>query len=157
MLSSLCLKLDSLCSFHFTPKPIDDAVEIVGQHNTNLPSIAMEEVIPIAVSTSSSMTPQDFYKSKSRGELVERSEMTQEEKRSKRRRKKRKNKATKEAKERAAQAKQEEIAYRQQKRESKKKRFSKTKVGEDNGQRNREGSKQCFFHGLLGFFILSAL
>ena len=60
MWQNLSHKLDSLSSYHFAPKPVVNELSIA----TNAPSIEMEEVLPITVSTADQYTPEEIFKRK---------------------------------------------------------------------------------------------
>uniref|UniRef100_A0A1J3FWN5 U3 small nucleolar ribonucleoprotein protein MPP10 n=1 Tax=Noccaea caerulescens TaxID=107243 RepID=A0A1J3FWN5_NOCCA len=87
LFKKLCLKLDSLSHFHFTPKPVIEEMSI----QTNVPAIAMEEVAPVAVSDAAMLAPEEIFTGK--GNIKDESELTQEDRRRRRATKKRKFKA----------------------------------------------------------------
>ncbi|CAA7056946.1 unnamed protein product [Microthlaspi erraticum] len=87
LFKKLCLKLDSLSHFHFTPKPVIEELSI----QTNVPAIAMEEVAPVAVSDAAMLAPEEIFTGK--GNIKDESELTQEDRKRRRATKKRKFKA----------------------------------------------------------------
>ncbi|CAH8351664.1 unnamed protein product [Eruca vesicaria subsp. sativa] len=87
LFKKLCLKLDSLSHFHFTPKPVIEEMSI----QTNVPAIAMEEVAPVAVSDAAMLAPEEIFSGT--GKIKDESELTQEERKRRRAKKKRKFKA----------------------------------------------------------------
>jgi|UPI0004919F93 U3 small nucleolar RNA-associated protein MPP10 len=60
MWQTLSQKLDSLSSYHFAPKPSINEISIA----TAAPSIQMEEVLPVSVSTADQFTPEEIFKRK---------------------------------------------------------------------------------------------
>lgn len=80
----LFAKLDTLTHFHYTPKMQGQAeVKIV----RNAPTLAMEEVAPVAMSDANLLAPQEIV-DKSRGEEVGASEKAETDKKRERRKKK---------------------------------------------------------------------
>ncbi|KAM3319105.1 U3 small nucleolar ribonucleoprotein MPP10 isoform X1 [Capsicum chacoense] len=87
LFKKLCLKLDALSHFHFTPKPVIEDVSI----QANVPALAMEEVAPVAVSDAAMLAPEEIFAGK--GDVKEEIELTQPERKRRRANKKRKFKA----------------------------------------------------------------
>ncbi|GJY27714.1 U3 small nucleolar ribonucleoprotein protein MPP10, partial [Tanacetum coccineum] len=88
LFKKLCLKLDALSHFHFTPKPIIEDMSI----QTNVPALAMEEIAPLAVSDAAMLAPQEVFAGK--GDFKEEAELTQADRKRRRASKKRKFKGT---------------------------------------------------------------
>jgi U3 small nucleolar RNA-associated protein MPP10 len=86
LFKKLCLKLDALSHFHFTPKPVIEEMSI-----PNVSAIAMEEVAPVAVSDAAMLAPEEIFSGK--GDIKDESELTQEDRKRRRANKKRKFKA----------------------------------------------------------------
>lgn len=93
--SSLVRKLDSLCSWNYTPKAPKPSLEI----RTEAPAISMEEAQPGTMATGSTFAPQEVYRPEAatkeeiigpNGLPVARSELTPEERQRQRRRVKQK-------------------------------------------------------------------
>ena len=90
LFKDLCYNLDSLSSWHYTPKPITESLSVV----TNAPAIDMEDAQPLTMSSSSRLAPQEQYTTTAiKGEVVGKSglpqskaEMTSEERQRHRRR-----------------------------------------------------------------------
>ncbi|CAO3609356.1 unnamed protein product [Cunninghamella echinulata] len=128
MFQDLCEKLDSLSNFHFTPKQAKAEMTIV----SNAASISMEEVIPVNVSDGTLLAPEEVY-DKKQGEVKDKSEMDQNE-----RRKERKQKKLQKRKERDLKEKERQLIQKSKPSGSfKETRQTKTKaVKELLGQKN---------------------
>ncbi|KAK9077592.1 hypothetical protein SSX86_005929 [Deinandra increscens subsp. villosa] len=87
LFKKLCLKLDALSHFHFTPKPVIEDMSI----QTNVPALAMEEIAPLVVSDAAMLAPEEVFSGK--GDIKEEAELTQEDRKRRRASKKRKFKA----------------------------------------------------------------
>ncbi|XVF07681.1 hypothetical protein REPUB_Repub06bG0160800 [Reevesia pubescens] len=87
LFKKLCLKLDALSHFHFTPKPVVEDMSI----QTNVPALAMEEIAPMAVSDAAMLAPEEVFSGK--GDIKEEAELTKAERKRRRANKKRKFKA----------------------------------------------------------------
>ncbi|KAG6686532.1 hypothetical protein I3843_11G024100 [Carya illinoinensis] len=87
LFKKLCLKLDALSHFHFTPKPVIEDMII----QTNVPALAMEEIAPVAVSDAAMLAPEEVFTGK--GDIKEEVELTQADRKRRRAKKKRKFKA----------------------------------------------------------------
>ncbi|PSR96701.1 U3 small nucleolar ribonucleoprotein [Actinidia chinensis var. chinensis] len=87
LFKKLCLKLDALSHFHFTPKPVVEDMSI----QANVPALAMEEIAPLAVSDAAMLAPEEVFAGK--GDIKEETELTQAERKRRRANKKRKFKA----------------------------------------------------------------
>lgn len=97
LFAQLCYKLDALSNFHFTPKVTVPDVAV----RPNVPSIAMEEAVPIAVSAGRTVAPEEVYRPETDRQPVAETEQTREERRAGRR-------ARKVARRKAAAQQQEE-------------------------------------------------
>ena len=89
-MKDLFAKLDTLTHYHYTPMPLNAEVKVV----RNLPSIAIEEVAPVAMSDGNLLAPQEIANKKS-GEDIGASERTLTDKKRDRRLKKSKQKKIK--------------------------------------------------------------
>ena len=87
-MNALFRKLDTLSHYHFTPKQKSAELKIV----KNIPSIAMEEVAPVAATNSVLLAPAEVV-DKKKGELVDDKEKTQTDRKRAKREKKAKVKA----------------------------------------------------------------
>jgi len=65
LMDNLFVQLDTLSNFHFTPKPPQPEIKVI----TNAPSLQMEEVLPITMTDSSQLAPEEV-KEKTKGGLV---------------------------------------------------------------------------------------
>lgn len=60
MWTRLCMSLDSLTNFHYTPKPPTAEMET----RANVGALAMEEAVPMAVSDGQQLAPEEVFKQK---------------------------------------------------------------------------------------------
>ncbi|KAK0599191.1 hypothetical protein LWI29_003094 [Acer saccharum] len=87
LFKKLCLKLDALSHFHFTPKPVIEDMSI----QMNVPTLAMEEIAHIAVSDAVMLALEEVFSGK--GDVKEETELTQADRERKRANMKKKFKA----------------------------------------------------------------
>ncbi|CAG2102215.1 unnamed protein product [Medioppia subpectinata] len=80
---NLFIQLDSLSSFHFTPRPVQPDIKIIN----NMPAITVEEVTPLATSEVSLLAPQEVFNAQKR-ELQTKSEKSETDRKRDRRVKK---------------------------------------------------------------------
>jgi U3 small nucleolar RNA-associated protein MPP10 len=108
--ASLCFSLDSCANFYFTPRPPQPELEV----RADAPAIAMEEVVPMGVSTAQTRAPEETFRSEEGGAPVAKDEMERAERRARFRAKKAARKTTRrrEAAEERAQAKVDPAAAR---------------------------------------------
>ena len=88
MMNTLFRKLDSLSHLHFTPKQNSAELKVI----RNIPSIAMEEVAPVAATNAVLLAPNEVV-DKQKGELMDDKEKTQTDRKREKREKKAKLKA----------------------------------------------------------------
>eukprot|EP00803_Ostreobium_quekettii_P011262 evm.model.scf_1173.1 EVM.evm.TU.scf_1173.1 scf_1173:928-4456(-) len=103
LLADLCLRLDALTHFHFTPKPVVEQMEV----KVDVPALAMEDAVPMAVSEAQLRAPEEIYRSGAKaGEVMGDGEIERDDRRRMRRAKKRafKNRERAKAAERASRA-----------------------------------------------------
>lgn len=93
-MKNLFAKLDTLTHFQFTPKQKSAEVKIV----RNVPSIAMEEVAPVGVSSADLLAPAEIV-DPGKGELIAATERTETDRKRLRREKKARKRAAIKAKE----------------------------------------------------------
>lgn len=67
LFASLCSKLDALSNYNFAPRPLEEEAEI---HVVTTPAIAMEEILPLYVSESRAVAPEEVYATKKGRESV---------------------------------------------------------------------------------------
>ena len=72
----LFLKLDTLSNFHFTPRAPRTEATISTQ---NVPSIMLEDAIPIAVGAGQTKSASEVFRVKNKREMREKVELTKEE------------------------------------------------------------------------------
>ncbi|KAK1583223.1 hypothetical protein Q3G72_027859 [Acer saccharum] len=87
LFKKLCLNLDALSHFHFTPKLVIEDMSI----QMNVPTLAMEEIAHIVVSDAAMLEPEKVFSGK--GDVKEETELTQADRERQRANKKRKFKA----------------------------------------------------------------
>ena len=84
-LAAICRELDVLANFHYTPEPVDRAARGAADDEVkvlpNAPSIAMEEIVPMAVSSATLLAPEEVYNAKATALKKTPEEMSREERR----------------------------------------------------------------------------
>ena len=60
LFANLCSQLDALSNYHFAPRPVADEADVQNK-SEDTPAIAMEEVLPLHVSTSRARAPEELY------------------------------------------------------------------------------------------------
>ncbi|XP_057301568.1 U3 small nucleolar ribonucleoprotein protein MPP10-like [Hydractinia symbiolongicarpus] len=87
LMDKLFVQLDALSNFQFTPKPPRPELKII----SNAPSLQMEEVTPITMTTATQLAPEELY-DKKKGDVKGDGEKTAEDRKRERRQKKIKKK-----------------------------------------------------------------
>ncbi len=59
LFANLCSQLDALSNYHFAPRPVADEADV--QNREDVPAIAMEEVLPLHVSRSRGIAPEEVH------------------------------------------------------------------------------------------------
>lgn len=59
LFANLCSQLDALSNYHFAPRPVADEADV--QNREDVPAIAMEEVLPLHMSKSRGVAPEEVY------------------------------------------------------------------------------------------------
>ena len=59
LFANLCSQLDALSNYHFAPRPVADEADV--QNREDVPAIAMEEVLPLHVSRSRGVAPEEVH------------------------------------------------------------------------------------------------
>lgn len=76
LFAKLSYKLDALSNFHFTPRAPDVEISV----RNNVPAIAMEEILPMAVNPEIALAPHEIYapekKGKNKGVIISESEQS---------------------------------------------------------------------------------
>lgn len=93
LFKALCIKLDALSHFHFTPKPVIEDMAM----RPDVPALAMEEVAPLMASDAQMLAPEEVFKGE--GVVKAEAELSREERKRRRARKKEKAKVEKRQKE----------------------------------------------------------
>ncbi|MES1916889.1 MAG: hypothetical protein MHM6MM_008666 [Cercozoa sp. M6MM] len=143
--AALCHDLDSLSNFVFSPAAVThDATVVKG----DVAAIALEEALPMAVSTASARAPEDVFKRQNKGALVGDVELTQKE-----RKKKRRTKKKQAIKQREQTDREEELAARHdpriaEKRAQRQATQEAAKVRQQQERRERREKKRARVTGL---------
>ena len=59
LFANLCSQLDALSNYHFAPRPVADMADV--RNREDIPAIAMEEVLPLHVSQSRGVAPEEVF------------------------------------------------------------------------------------------------
>ena len=59
LFANLCSQLDALSNYHFAPRPVADEADV--QNREDVPAIAMEEVLPLHMSKSRGVAPEEVF------------------------------------------------------------------------------------------------
>ncbi|KAH7433449.1 hypothetical protein KP509_07G070300 [Ceratopteris richardii] len=87
LFKAVCVKLDALSHFHFTPKPVIEDMTV----RQDVPALAMEEVAPLMVSDAQMLAPEEHFTGE--GVCKSDAELSREERKRRRARRKEKAKA----------------------------------------------------------------
>lgn len=143
LFKALCIKLDALSHFHFTPKPVIEDMVV----RSDVPALAMEEVAPLMVSDAQMLAPEEHFTGE--GIVKADAELTREERKRRRARKKEKGKAEKRKESHkkpglpARQSRNSEESLLPRKRRIEQSHYSKsTKVFEQLDESNKNAKKK---------------
>ncbi|KAH9824880.1 Mpp10 protein-domain-containing protein [Melampsora americana] len=84
MYEDLCGKLDALSNAHFTPKAPKTSIKTIN----NLPTIALESVLPVSVGSGTLLAPEELYSVKPKEIQMDRTELSHVQKQTQRRQRK---------------------------------------------------------------------
>ncbi|KAL7539267.1 hypothetical protein ACHAWF_007782 [Thalassiosira exigua] len=59
LFANLCSQLDALSNYHFAPRPVAEEADV--KNREDVPAIAMEEVLPLHVSNSRGVAPEEVF------------------------------------------------------------------------------------------------
>lgn len=150
LFKALCIKLDALSHFHFTPKPVIEDMAM----RPDVPALAMEEVAPLMASDAQMLAPEEVFTGE--GVVKAEAELSREERKRRRARKKEKAKVEKRQKElnkkpglATNQSENFKGASLQGKQKTQQSHYAKsTKVFDLLDQTNKNGKKQVVLQDL---------